>query len=747
MTESQNRPQSDDDIVPLDPMQHVRLRPGMYIGGIDARALHHMIYEVMDNAVEEALNDGCTHIWLTLRDGYQVSIRDNSQGLPLDVNEYGISMLQTIMTHIGPIQHKTGRSYRTAAGLHGVGLSVVNVLSADYTAEVARDGFLWRQSYKAGIPQTPVEQIRALSEGDSTGTTITFIPDFTIMEHSEFDYDRLVKRCREVAALTPGLSITLRDERDGAVLEDEFHFPNGLADWLRAMNTGKHALHEVVAVHERVEITPEGKTPFAFEIDVAFQYLHEEKTRSFAYINTVRTPDGGTHRRGFYAGLWRAVKSVYRQSLTWAELEPGLTMIVSILHPAPAFESPTKVKLLNSEVEPHTARVVKEALLKHPDVLAAIARKLEDRRAEPDIVALNPMEHVRLRPKMYFGSIDADALHHMVYEVMDRAICDAHNGPGHIWLTLHDGNRVTVRDDGPGLRVGMNPATMRDNLQIEMAFIGNGNNTPYQVGGGLHGIGLSAVNALSADCTAEVARDGYLWRQRYQEGEPQDSVKQVRALAEGDPTGTTITFTPDFSILDDEEFDYAVLANRCREIAYTLPELTITLRDERNKARREDIFHYPNGLVDWLHALNADEPVLHDVVHIQREIELEPTWNKTIFKLRVDIALQLIDRRRVVQLSYVNSNHSRDGGTHVRGFDSGLKQALEQFYPGFDRWKDYLPGLTTVMSIWHPYPSFESMTDIALINREVEGIVQTVVKEALIRRPDVLAIIARKLGG
>ncbi|MDW8227071.1 MAG: ATP-binding protein, partial [Anaerolineales bacterium] len=206
--------QTEDHIQYLDPMVHVRMRPGMYVGGTDARALHHLIYEVVDNSIDEALAGRCDTIVVTLYDDNYVSVADNGGGIPVGPNkELGISTLQVVMTKIGAGGKFDSGAYKVSGGLHGVGVSAVNALSAHLRAEVKRDGYLFCQEYQAGVPLGPVERVRPLEPGETSGTIITFRPDFTVMEPNEFSYQVLAERFRQMAFVTRRVTITLRDLR------------------------------------------------------------------------------------------------------------------------------------------------------------------------------------------------------------------------------------------------------------------------------------------------------------------------------------------------------------------------------------------------------------------------------------------------------------------------------------------------------------------------------------------------------
>lgn len=221
---------NEDDIKVLEGVEHIRKRPGMYVGGTDSRALHHLIYEVVDNSIDEALAGRCDRIMITLRADGSVSISDNGVGIPVGIQKQtGKSALEVVLTVVGGGGKFENSAYKVSGGLHGVGLTAVNALSDELHAEVYRDGFLWRQIHRRGRAITPVEKIRPLEPGEATGTTISFMPDFSVLDHNEFSYETLAQRFREMAFVTRKVSITLRDERVQPIAREmTFYFEGGL---------------------------------------------------------------------------------------------------------------------------------------------------------------------------------------------------------------------------------------------------------------------------------------------------------------------------------------------------------------------------------------------------------------------------------------------------------------------------------------------------------------------------------------
>ncbi|MDX2160523.1 MAG: DNA topoisomerase subunit B [bacterium] len=364
-----------DAIQRLEGLEAVRKRPGMYVGGKDSRALHHLAYEIVDNAVDEALAGYCDHILVTLRDDNVVSVADNGRGIPVGINsKYGVSALQMVMTDLhagGKFNNDNGGAYKVSGGLHGVGASAVNALSEELVAQVYREGYLWQQTYRIGKPITDVERVRPLDDGESTGTVITFKPDFTIMELNEYNFATMAQRFREMAYVTRKVTITLRDERVRPFpRETTFYFEGGIGSFVRYMNRNREALHPVVMAERDVEITAEGKQPVSIGVEVAFQYTDAATVTELAFANTINTPDGGTHLTGLRAAITGVINRYARKAgllkdkdanFSGSDTLEGITAIVSIKHPDPAFESQTKVKLINPEVQGAVSQVVTEA--------------------------------------------------------------------------------------------------------------------------------------------------------------------------------------------------------------------------------------------------------------------------------------------------------------------------------------------------------------------------------------------------
>jgi DNA gyrase subunit B len=363
-----------DSIQRLEPIEHIRLRPGMYVGGKDIRAMHHLVYEIVDNAIDEALAGRCDRIVVTLYDDDVVSIADNGLGIPVGVNsKTGISALQMVMTEVGSggkFNNTNGGAYKVSGGLHGVGAAAVNALSEHLTAQIYRDGHVWQQTYRAGRATSEVIPVRPLEPGEGTGTVITFKPDFSILERNAFSYETLEERFREMAFVTRRVTITLRDEREAPLAkETTFYFEGGLKSFVRYLNHNRNVYHPVVHVERSVSAQAEGKDALEIGVEVAFQFTDSTNTTELAFVNTINTPDGGTHLTGLRSAITSVINRWARKAGLLKEKDAnfsgndvleGLTAIVSIKHPDPSFESQTKVKLLNPEVQGAVSQVVTE---------------------------------------------------------------------------------------------------------------------------------------------------------------------------------------------------------------------------------------------------------------------------------------------------------------------------------------------------------------------------------------------------
>lgn len=364
--------QTDEHIRALDPLEHVRLRPGMYVGGVDVKALHHLAYEVVDNAIDEALAGRCDHITVTLYDDNTVSVRDNGGGIPVGMNkDKGRPTLEVVMTVIGAGGKFGGGAYKVSGGLHGVGVSAVNALSERMKTTVYRDGYVWEQEYMRGRPVYDVRKARPMEPGEETGTVQTFKPDFTVIDPNDFSFETMAQRFREMAFVTRRVTITLRDERVKPIPQEvTFYFEGGLKSFVRYMNRHRTPLHDAIGLERELEVAVEGKSPYSVGVEVAFQYTDSANVTEIAFANTIHTPDGGTHLTGLRSAITSVVNRYARKigllkdkdsNFSGNDVLEGMTAIVSVKHPSPSFESQTKVKLLNPDVQGIVSQAVTEA--------------------------------------------------------------------------------------------------------------------------------------------------------------------------------------------------------------------------------------------------------------------------------------------------------------------------------------------------------------------------------------------------
>jgi len=362
VTKNNNEATSYDakDIQVLEGLEAVRRRPGMYVGGTDIKALHHLIYEVVDNSIDEALAGTCDRIDTVIHADSSVTVTDNGRGIPVDIHpQTKKPALEVVMTILHAGGKFGGESYKVSGGLHGVGVSAVNALSEWCEVEVKRDGEVHAQRYERGYPTGPVEVI-GKSAKNITGTRTTFKFDPEIFTGNiDYRFDTLVQRFREMAFVTRGTTMYLLDERSDR--EMTFYFEGGITSFVRYLNRNRSVLHPVVYVQKDVD---------SVSIDAAIQYTDAFAESVYAFANTINTVDGGTHLTGLRSAVTRTVNDHARRTGLLKDADPnfsgddtreGLTAIISIKHPDPQFESQTKVKLMNAEVQTYAQQVVSEA--------------------------------------------------------------------------------------------------------------------------------------------------------------------------------------------------------------------------------------------------------------------------------------------------------------------------------------------------------------------------------------------------
>jgi DNA gyrase subunit B len=363
----------------LEGLEAVRLRPAMYIGSVTENGLHHLVYEVVDNSVDEALAGFCDTVNVTIHIDNSLTVVDNGRGIPVDLHEEeGISAAEVVMTKLHAGGKFDSKSYKVSGGLHGVGVSCVNALSEVLQLEIWRDGYTWEQEYQKGVPKAPLA--KAGKAGKKTGTKITFKPDAAIMTALEFNYDTLAQRLRELAFLNKGLTITLMDERVDPVKQSEFHYSGGIAEFIRHLNRGKSVLHEKPIYFEGERELNGG----LLSMELALQYNDGYSENVFSFANNINTVDGGSHLSGFRSALTRTINFYGQQAglfkdvkenLTGDDVREGLTAVVSVKLPQPQFEGQTKGKL-NSDIQGFVVQFVNEKLGEYFDKNPTVMRKI-----------------------------------------------------------------------------------------------------------------------------------------------------------------------------------------------------------------------------------------------------------------------------------------------------------------------------------------------------------------------------------
>ena len=359
-----------NEIQVLEGLEAVKRRPGMYIGSTDVRGLHHLVKELVDNAIDEAMGGYCTHIEVTIHPDNSVSVRDNGRGIPVGYHEkMHKSALEVALTVLHAGGKFGGSGYKVSGGLHGVGLSVVNALSSRLTAEVRRDGIIYRQEYVNGDPVTGVEQVGTYGDDTGSGTTITFLANDQIFDTLDYNYDTLRGRMRELAFLNKGVAITVTDERTDPVQSKKYCYEGGIISFVEHLNKSKDVLHDDVMYFEGSKDDP-AKQQVA-SVEVAMQYNTDYNESVFTFANNINTAEGGTHLQGFRSALARSINDYARKykllkdneaNLSGDDVREGLTAIVSVKLVEPQFEGQTKTKLGNSYMKSLVDNVVGNGL-------------------------------------------------------------------------------------------------------------------------------------------------------------------------------------------------------------------------------------------------------------------------------------------------------------------------------------------------------------------------------------------------
>ncbi|ATH74359.1 MULTISPECIES: DNA topoisomerase (ATP-hydrolyzing) subunit B [Bacillus] len=377
--EQQHNSYDENQIQVLEGLEAVRKRPGMYIGSTSAKGLHHLVWEIVDNSIDEALAGYCTDITVQIEKDNSITVKDNGRGIPVGIHEkMGRPAVEVIMTVLHAGGKFDGSGYKVSGGLHGVGASVVNALSTTLDVTVYRDGKIHYQQFKRGVP---VGDLEIIGETDVTGTTTHFVPDPEIFtETIEFDYDTLANRVRELAFLTKGVNIIIEDLREGKERRNEYCYEGGIKSYVEHLNRSKEVVHEEPVY---IEGEKDGIT-----VEVALQYNDSYTSNIYSFANNINTYEGGTHEAGFKTGLTRVINDYARKNgvfkdgdsnLSGEDVREGLTAIISIKHPDPQFEGQTKTKLGNSEARTITDSLFSEALekflLENPDAAKKIVEK------------------------------------------------------------------------------------------------------------------------------------------------------------------------------------------------------------------------------------------------------------------------------------------------------------------------------------------------------------------------------------
>ena len=345
----------------LEGLEPVRKRPGMYIGSTGTRGLHHLVYEIVDNSIDEALQGYCSEIYVCIENDGSISVKDDGRGIPVEVHpQTGKSTLETVLTVLHAGGKFGGGGYKVSGGLHGVGVSVVNALSTWLVAEICRDGKVYRQNYEKGIPKSSLEPI---GETNSTGTTIKFMPDETIFDEIEFKYETLEHRLRELAFLNKGIKIILEDKRDNQEKKKEFHYLGGLVEYVKYLNKSRDAIHEdIVYIDKKVK---------DFTVELAMQYTDGYTENIYSFANNINTHEGGSHLAGFKTAITKIINDYAKRNkilkendanLIGEDIREGLTAVVSVKLPEPQFEGQTKTKLGNTEMRSIVDNVTVEEL-------------------------------------------------------------------------------------------------------------------------------------------------------------------------------------------------------------------------------------------------------------------------------------------------------------------------------------------------------------------------------------------------
>lgn len=356
-------------ITVLEGLEAVRMRPGMYIGSVSTKGLNHLIYEIVDNAVDEHLAGCCSRIWVSLNADGSATVSDNGRGIPVGLHEKGISAERLVFTTLHAGGKFDDSAYKTSGGLHGVGSSVVNALSSWLTVQVKRDGCIYEDRYERGNPVTELQDglLPVTGKTKETGTTITFLPDDTIFDRTRFKEDEVKSRLHETAYLNPALTIVFEDRRSETPEILEFHEPEGIIGFIKDMNKSKETIHDVIYCKGESE---------GISVEVAFQYVNEFHENILGFCNNIYNAEGGTHLTGFKTVFTTVINNYARElnilkekdvNFTGADVRNGMTAVVSLKHPDPRFEGQTKTKLDNQDAAKVVAKVTGDEIQRYFD--------------------------------------------------------------------------------------------------------------------------------------------------------------------------------------------------------------------------------------------------------------------------------------------------------------------------------------------------------------------------------------------
>ena len=373
----------------LEGLEAVRKRPGMYIGSTSARGLHHLVYEVVDNSIDEALAGYCTHIEVTIHKDNSITVTDNGRGIPVDMHESGKPAVEVVLTVLHAGGKFGGSGYKVSGGLHGVGVSVVNALSTSMDVKVKRDGKVYEISFEKGVTKEPLHVIGETAE---TGTYVHFVPDAEIFDETVYDYDTLRHRLRELSFLNRGITIILTDERPEEVRQETFYFEGGISSFVEHFNRNKEVINPAPVYFNGTKDTT--------VVEIALQYNTSYSENIYSFVNNINTEEGGTHLAGFKSALTRAANDFARRqgiiknnedNLVGEDIREGLTCVISIKLREPQFEGQTKTKLGNSEVRGIVDSIVSEGLSEYFEENPVISKKI----IEKSIMASRAREAAR----------------------------------------------------------------------------------------------------------------------------------------------------------------------------------------------------------------------------------------------------------------------------------------------------------------------------------------------------------------